>query len=450
MQGAVKCTGYNAEYELGDKTNTQRTTAVGVAGIKAPIFTGDDTQIGAITLSTNRFRQNMAPFTYNAPTSNRVGEIVYSSTNTAVATVDPTTQTVSIVGAGTAYLKASIPANATQSAAVSYSRISVPDTEFVQLGTSYYSSCGLTRAGGVKCWGNGDWGQLGNGTTDRRLVPTDVLGMSSGIAQISNGYHHTCAVTTVGGVKCWGLNDNGQLGTGNTTRFYTPAAVTGLSSGVVQVETGYQHTCALLATGAVKCWGYNSYGQLGDGSTTNSTVPVDVVGLNSGVVQIDLGNEFSCALLETGAVKCWGYNSNGQLGDGSATHRYVPRPVSGLSSGVSRITAGIHHACAVLSGGAVKCWGYGGYGQVGDGGTSDRFAPVAVSGLSSGVAKIVAGAYHTCALMTSGNVKCWGRNDEGELGDGTNTRRYVPTDVPSLASGVIDLAANLGLSLIHI
>ena len=440
--GAVWCWGRNDGFELGNKTSTNSYVPVGVAGVKASILAVAETSLSAVTLPTQRFRVGDAPVTFTAATSNRSSDIVYSSTNTSIATVDSATRTLTIVGTGLAYVKAYVPATSTQSAHWSYARVEVPDSDYTAVRTSHYNSCGITRQGALKCWGNNDWGQLGNGSTDRKYIPTLVRGLEAGVASVATGYHHTCALTTLGGVKCFGYNAQGQVGDGTTAQRITPAPVSGLSSGVVQVESGYLHSCALTAAGAVKCWGYNNYGQLGDGSTTNSAVPVDVVGLRSGVVQIDLGHEYSCALLATGAVRCWGYNGNGELGDNSAVSRYTPRNVSGLSSGVASIAAGFNHTCALLVSGAVRCWGYNGYAQIGDNTTANRYVPTAVSGLSSGVARVEVGGHHTCALTTAGGVKCWGRNDLGQLGDGTTTRRQIPTDVPGMASGVIELSTS--------
>ena len=148
--------------------------------------------------------------------------------------------------------------------------------------------------------------------------------------------------------------------------------------------TGLLYSCALLSTGAVKCWGANDYGQLGDGSIANATArttPVAVSGLSSGVSAISTGYYHSCALLSTGAVKCWGNNTYGQLGDNSQTQRLTPVDVSGLSSGVTAISAGYWHTCALLSTGAVKCWGQNTYGQLGDNSQTQRLTPVAVSGI---------------------------------------------------------------------
>ena len=195
------------------------------------------------------------------------------------------------------------------------------------------------------------------------------------------------------------------------------------------VSAGYSHTCGLTSSGGVKCWGENSYGQLGNGNNTNSNVPVNVSGLSSGVSAISAGGGHTCALLTSGGVKCWGYNEFGQLGNGNNTNSNVPVDVSGLSSGISAISAGGDHTCAMTSGGGVKCWGWNNDGQLGNGNNNDSNVPVDVSGLSSVVSAISAGITHTCALLTSGGVKCWGNNYNGQLGNGNNTDSNVPVDV---------------------
>jgi alpha-tubulin suppressor-like RCC1 family protein len=299
-----------------------------------------------------------------------------------------------------------------------------------------YHTCALTTSGGVKCWGKGDAGKLGDGTTTNHYTPVDVQGLASGISTIAAGQNHTCALTASGGVKCWGDNLYGELGDGTFTRRSTPVDVQGLASGFSAIATGYRHTCALTASGGVKCWGYNVYGQLGDGTTISRSTPVDVIGLASGVSAIATGYGHTCAVTTSGGVKCWGYNENGQLGDGTTIDRSTPVDVQGLASGVTAVAAGNLHTCALTTSGWVKCWGYNVYGQLGDGTSTSRFVPVDVQGLTSGASTIAAGYFHTCVLTTSSGVKCWGDNEYGQLGDGTIYSRSTPEDVQGLTDGI--------------
>jgi alpha-tubulin suppressor-like RCC1 family protein len=299
----------------------------------------------------------------------------------------------------------------------------------VAIAAGEYHTCALTVAGAVKCWGANTSGQLGDGTTVNRYTPVTVSGLSSGVVAVVAGRSHTCALTTAGAVWCWGKNYDGQLGDGTFTYRNTPVAVSGLSSGVAAIAAGDGHTCALTTAGAVLCWGRNVSGQLGDGTTMGRLTPVAVSGLNSAVVAIATGSSHSCALTTTGAVRCWGYNYYGQLGDGTTMGRLTPVAVSGLSNTVEAIATGSSHNCALTTAGAVRCWGYNYYGQLGDGTTMDRLTLVAVSGLSNTVAAIATGYAHSCALTTAGALRCWGRNFEGQLGDGTTTQRHTPVFV---------------------
>lgn len=295
-------------------------------------------------------------------------------------------------------------------------------------------ACALLDTGGVKCWGYNGYGQLGDGTTTSRTTPVSVSGLTSGVAEISVGYYNSCAVLTTGAARCWGWNNQGQIGDGTTTNRSTPTAVSGLSSGVKSVSVGTLHACATLLAGGAKCWGSNGSGELGDGTTTSRTTPVNVFGLSSVVSAISSGGSLTCILLSAGETKCWGSNWNGEVGSGSGSG-YHPAPVtvSGLSSGVTAISAGNNHACALLNTGGVKCWGDNANGHVGDGTTIDRSTPVNVSGMISGVSAIAAGQNASCAVLTSGDVKCWGDNTRGRLGDGTSTQRLTPVSVLGLS-----------------
>lgn len=230
-------------------------------------------------------------------------------------------------------------------------------------------------------------GEVGNGTTTDSTTAVGVLGLT-GATAISVGYSHSCALVTGGAVKCWGLNSEGQLGNGTTTDSTTPVGVVGLT-GATAISAGLYHTCAIVAEGAVKCWGAASRGQLGDGKTypihaQSSSSPVGVVGV-TGATAITAGLAHTCAIVAGGAVKCWGWNSYGQLGDGSTyvgedSSSNIPVDVNGLT-GVITITAGYGHTCAQVTGGAVRCWGYNFNGQLGDGDTTDTNVPVTVLGI---------------------------------------------------------------------
>ena len=317
-----------------------------------------------------------------------------------------------------------------------------------QITLGFYHTCALLTSGGAKCWGYNAFGQIGDGTTTNRNTPVDVSALTSGVAQIRAGGYHTCAVTTSGGAKCWGYNAIGGIGDGTTTHRLTAVNVSGLTSGVAQIGAGSFHTCALTTGGGAKCWGYNNYGGLGDGTTTTRTTPVDVTGLTSGVAQISPGETHTCALTISGGAKCWGRNFEGELGDGTATNRLTQVDVGGLTSGVAQIRAGAFHTCALTTGGSAKCWGYNGLGQLGDGTTTLRLTQVDVSGLTSGVAQISPGYYHTCALTTGGGAKCWGYNGLGELGDGTTTTRLTQVNVSGLTSGVAALPDATSITII--
>ena len=227
------------------------------------------------------------------------------------------------------------------------------------------------------------------------------------------GEDHTCALTTESGVKCWGDNRWGQLGNGTSTSSAVPVDVSGLQSGVVRVTAGSKNNCALTIEGGVKCWGATGEGFILDG-TNARYYPEDIVGLQSGVKDVVSGGFHSCALTTSGGVKCWGDNDDYQLGDGTRSYRSTPVDARGLESNVELIVAGRYHSCALTKAGAVKCWGDNDYGQLGTGGWSPNSTGYAV-GLKSGVTKLFSGGYHSCAETDNEILKCWGDNKYGQL-----------------------------------
>ena len=299
-------------------------------------------------------------------------------------------------------------------------------------------TCAVTTSGGVRCWGRNADGQLGNGTTTDSSIPVNVAGLSSGVLAVSSGADDSCALTMAGGVQCWGV----RVGTGVAgAKSAVPVTPLGLGSGVRAVSVGWDVSCALMQDATVRCWGSNSRGQLGDGGATQvQYAPATVPGL-TGVVAVSAGGVHVCALLEGGTVKCWGYNAYGQVGNGSmdAAGVFQPTDVVGLSN-VTAIEAGGYHSCAITSSGGAVCWGQDQSGQLGDGANQNSATPVAVSGLSSGVASLAGGEYHTCAITTSGGAMCWGANVNGALGDGTTNNSSVPIDVPGQGANIASIS----------
>jgi alpha-tubulin suppressor-like RCC1 family protein len=304
-----------------------------------------------------------------------------------------------------------------------------------------FGACAVVMTGGlgteVLCWGDNSSGELGNNKTTDTTTPVKVKGLS-GVVQVTTGGRHACALTKQGAVSCWGSNGNGQLGDGTTTDRHTPVAVVGLPAKAVQVEAGGRHTCALLTNGTVWCWGKGGNGELGNGSTSDSSMPVEVTGLPQ-VVQIAIGGTLiggnsSCALSAAGAVFCWGWNSAGQLGDGTTSDSDVPVAVTGLSSGVLAIANDGGTACAMLLSGQVDCWGDNSVGELGDGSLGGiATTPLTVAGFTAlGTSISSENSGSVCGINLAATAQCWGWNTDGQLGNGSVADSPVPTAVLGL------------------
>jgi len=295
----------------------------------------------------------------------------------------------------------------------------------------FYNSCAILDDGSVKCWGQGNGGGSGS---------TVSIGSGRIAVSITAGFDHACAILDNASLLCWGGNSNGQLGDGTTSSASVSSPVgvdLGANRTVAAVSAGNAHTCAILDNASLVCWGDNAYGQLGDGTTSDSSTPVNVdVGSGRFAVAVSGGKYHTCAILDDGSLECWGYNGYGQLGYGTWTSSSNPVSVDlGTGTTAVSIANGQYHTCAVLSDATLKCWGYGYDGQLGDGDTSSSNTPVSVAiGSVRSVLAVAAGSGHTCAIMDNMSVQCWGSNSAGQLGDGTTTDSTTPTYV-SLANG---------------
>lgn len=315
----------------------------------------------------------------------------------------------------------------------------------VELASGFNHTCARRPAGTVKCWGDNGAGQLGDGLpydsgarVDQALVPQDVAGLADAVA-IASGVGHTCAVRRGGTVACWGVNSFGQLGNGTTQRSSSPVPVTGIT-GAVAIAAGTSFTCAVVGDGTVQCWGANYSGQLGDDSKVNRSTPAPVRGL-TGAVAVATAEHHACAIVKGGDVQCWGKNTEGQLGNGSTTDSLVPTPLASLTD-IVQVVAASRFTCALQRTGQVHCWGANTLGQLGTGIPNDSPNPSpAVTAVSDAIGLWV-GYEHACAVRRSGEVACWGAAGDGQVGSGS-----VPDDasIPR-PTAVVGLSRALAVS----
>jgi alpha-tubulin suppressor-like RCC1 family protein len=280
------------------------------------------------------------------------------------------------------------------------------------------NSCAVVSGGKVRCWGWNGVGQLGDGTFNNRLTPVAVKNLH-GATAIAAGRHHTCAVVSGGETRCWGHNYiSGVLGVESGSRngiINHPIPVTVESLvGATAVAARGVHTCAAVSGGEMRCWGWNEFSQLGNpGGSVDPWIPLPPLNVH-GVIAMTAGGDHTCAVVGNGEARCWGWNDFGQVGNGTTETQNTAVPVSDIADATAIVT-GSDHSCAVVGNGEVYCWGLNNYGQLGNGATDNHSTPVVVGGLD-GVTAIAAGWDHTCAAVSDGTVRCWGRNDHGQLG----------------------------------
>ena len=311
------------------------------------------------------------------------------------------------------------------------------DDKWVSISAGSTHTIALKSDGTLWAWGWNNHGELGDGTIIDKHTPTQI-GSDDKWVSIAAGYSYNIALKSDGTLWAWGWNDDGQLGDGTIIDKHTPTQI-GSDDKWVSIAAGFTHTIALKSDGTLWAWGYNGYGELGDGTTIDKHTPTQI-GSDDKWVSIAAGYSHTIALKSDGTLWAWGYNGYGQLGDGTTTDSHVPEQVTSVSNKWVSIAARSDHTIALKSDGTLWAWGYNGYGQLGDGTTSDRHIPTQI-GSDTNWTSISAGERNTIALKSDGTLWAWGYNIAGQLGDGTTTDRHAPlqiidTDSDGIADGV--------------
>jgi alpha-tubulin suppressor-like RCC1 family protein len=303
-------------------------------------------------------------------------------------------------------------------------------------------ACAVRADGTLWCWGYNNSGQLGDGATTNSSAPVAVAALGATVTSVSVGQTHACATKGDHSLWCWGRNTYGALGNGTTTDSDVPVQVTALGTSVAEVAAGFFQTCARKIDGTVWCWGTNSWGQLGNGTTADSSTPVQVTALGNAAVQIALGDYESWARKADGTLWGWGYGAEGELGTGQMSGSTTPVQVTALGTLVAEVASGGYVTCARLTDGTMWCWGMNGDAKLGNGTTQEySITPEQVTALGTNVAGISSGEVTTCARKVDGTLWCWGVNADGEVGDGTTTVRSTPQWDSSLGSSVAQVSA---------
>jgi alpha-tubulin suppressor-like RCC1 family protein len=308
----------------------------------------------------------------------------------------------------------------------------IPATPYVAIEGGSTHACGLASSGQAYCWGRNAGGQLGDSTAANSSTPVTVYQLGVSYTSLTSGNLHNCALTAGGQAYCWGYNPDGRLGDSTFLQPLRPIPVTQGALSFTSASAGSAHTCALNSSGQAYCWGSNSWSQIGDSTTSYRFFPT-AVHQQAGVAftQISAGNNYTCALDGNGQAWCWGYGAGGGLGNNSVLTKRVPVTVQ-QPAGVTftGVWTEYDHTCAVTTGGQSYCWGNNGWFQLGDSTTTTRSTPVAVR-QPAGVTftQLAPGSTFTCGLTSAGQAYCWGNNQYGQLGDGTNTSSPLPVAV---------------------
>lgn len=302
-------------------------------------------------------------------------------------------------------------------------------------------TCALRSDGTVWCWGGNLYGQLGQPASNPSYATRPLQVPSGGVlaTAVVTGYSHTCAITADRTLWCWGANTSGQLGNGQTVGSSVPVQVMTDADrpleNVVRAAAGRSHTCALTDAGAVYCWGSNFSGQLGNGTNTDQHYAAALPTLSSSVADLSAGEYHACALKVDGTAWCWGSNTYGQVGVTGGGNETLPVSVdwgTSVPPMLISVSCGESFTCVASSAGAAYCFGNNIYGQLGNGGSVSSSRPVTVS-LTDPVQGVAGGGSHACAVLQNGSLQCWGMNLYGQLGDGTQTQRTSPVPVLNLA-----------------
>jgi alpha-tubulin suppressor-like RCC1 family protein len=395
--------------------------------------------------------------------------VTWTTSNGNIATV--TGGVVTGIAPGSATITASSEGRS-QTAAATVSAPPPAQASFASITPGGNHTCALNAAGKAFCWGSNQFGQIGIATPGGLYMTPQAVTGNPTFTSLSAAMYHTCALNSAGAAFCWGWNIKGQLGDGSNVDRNAPAAVSGnltFTSITTAGQAGGEHTCALTQTGAAYCWGWNVFGQLGDGTTTDRATPVAVLG-GLTFASLSAGNLHTCGLTAAGRAYCWG--SASEIGEGAGAHRSSPTAVAGnhtfkalvatwwSACGITtadatycwgyttsstqpitqptlvqgqtftQLTSGNQAVCGLIASGAAYCWGVNSSGQIGDGTSSNRAAPVPVSG-NIVFASVRIGNAHTCGLTPSGAAYCWGNNNSGQVGDGSQLGKLVPVAVRS-------------------